>query len=63
MIRLNDVIHWVDSREEAIQLAMENNIKREEAETMPKSVTFIASTLQDNKILMKNDPGYLANLQ
>ncbi len=63
MIRLNDVIHWVDSREEAISLAMENGIKREEAETMPKSVTFIASTLQDNKILMKNDPGYLANLQ
>jgi len=63
MIRLNDVIHWVDSREEAVQLAMENDIKREEAETMPKSVTFIASTLQDNQILMKNDPGYLANLQ
>lgn len=63
MIRLNDVIHWVDSREEAVQLAMENDIKREEAEKMPKSVTFIASTLQDNKILMKNDPGYLANLQ
>ena len=30
---------------------------------MPKSVTFIASTLQDNKILMKMDPGYLANLK
>lgn len=29
----------------------------------PKSVTFILSTLQDNKILMKNDPSYLANLQ
>lgn len=29
----------------------------------PKSVTFILSTLQDNKILMKNDPSYLANLK
>lgn len=29
----------------------------------PKSMTFILSTLQDNKILMKNDPSYLANLQ
>lgn len=29
----------------------------------PKSVTFILSTLQDNKILMRNDPSYLANLQ
>ena len=63
MIRLNEVIHWVDSREEAVQLAMENDIARQEAETMPKSVTFIASTLQDNKILMKMDPGYLANLK
>lgn len=29
----------------------------------PKSVTFICSTLQDNAILMKNDPSYLANLK
>ena len=29
----------------------------------PKSVTFIVSTLQDNAILMKNDPSYLANLK
>ena len=29
----------------------------------PKSVTFIVSTLQDNAILMKNDPSYLANLR
>ena len=63
MIRLNEVINWCESREAAIQLAIENGIKRTAAETMPKSVTFIASTLQDNKILMENDPGYLANLQ
>ena len=31
--------------------------------TPPKSVTFICSTLQDNAILMKNDPSYLANLK
>ena len=31
--------------------------------TQPKSVTFILSTLQDNKILMRNDPSYLANLK
>lgn len=29
----------------------------------PKSVTFIASSLSDNAILMRNDPSYLANLQ
>lgn len=29
----------------------------------PKSVTFICSTLQDNAILMRDDPSYLANLK
>ncbi len=63
MVRLNEAIYWFDSRKEAVMAAMENGIEEREAATMPKSVTFIASTLQDNKILMKNDPGYLANLQ
>ncbi|MCI8890671.1 MAG: phage terminase large subunit [Eubacterium sp.] len=63
MVRLNEVIYWFDSREEAVKAAVENGMGEQEAQTMPKSVTFIASTLQDNKILMKNDPGYLANLQ
>lgn len=63
MARLNEVIYWFDSRKEAVAAAIENGIEEREAATMPKSVTFIASTLQDNKILMKNDPGYLANLQ
>lgn len=63
MVRLNETIYWFDSRTEAITAAIENGIAEHEAVTMPKSVTFIASTLQDNKILMKNDPGYLANLQ
>lgn len=63
MVRLNDDIYWAKTRKEAVQLAVDNGIKMEAAVTMPKSVTFIASTLQDNKILMENDPGYLANLQ
>jgi predicted phage terminase large subunit-like protein len=63
MIRINEKIHWTGTRREAVALAVENGIDRHEAETMPKSVTFIASTLQDNQILMKNDPGYLANLK
>jgi len=29
----------------------------------PKSVTFIPALLQDNKILMENDPNYLSNLE
>ena len=63
MVRLNETIYWFDSREDAVEAAVENGMGEQEAATMPKSVTFIASTLQDNKILMKNDPGYLANLQ
>lgn len=63
MIRLNEEIYWSESREEAVKFAIDNGISGVEAESMPKSVTFIASTLQDNKILMKMDPGYLANLK
>lgn len=62
MVRLNEVIYWFDTRQGAIDAAIENGMDYEKAMIMAKSVTFIASTLQDNKILMKNDPGYMANL-
>lgn len=55
MIRVNDEIIWADSKEE---LAKQGYDVRD-----VKSVTFIASTLQDNKILMEMDPGYLASLK
>lgn len=50
-IRDGDEIVWADSKEEFPPGAL------------PKSVTFIPAKLSDNKILMKNDPSYLANLQ
>lgn len=56
MCVVNNVIYWGDSPEE---LAKDHNIMPEDC----KSVTFIASRLQDNKILMKSDPSYLANLK
>lgn len=62
MMRLNEVIFWFDTKQEAVDAAIENGVDYEKAVIMAKSVTFIASTLQDNKILMKNDPGYMANL-
>lgn len=62
LVRLNEVIYWFDTRQEAVDAAIENGVDYEKAIIMAKSVTFIASTLQDNKILMKNDPGYMANL-
>lgn len=63
MARINEEITWADNRQNLIDYAIEQGIGKEESETMPKSVTFIASTLQDNKILMENDPSYLASLQ
>lgn len=62
MVRINEEIYWFDTRQEAIDAAIENGMDYEKAGIVAKSVTFIASTLQDNKILMKNDPGYMANL-
>lgn len=62
MIRLNETINWFDTKQQAVNAAIENGMDYDKALIMAKSVTFIASTLQDNKILMKNDPGYMANL-
>lgn len=61
-VRINETVMWAATRKEAVQIALDANIGEEEAETMPKSVTFIMSTLDDNKILMKENPGYKANL-
>jgi len=55
MVRINDEITWADTKDELVA----KGIDREDI----KSVTFIASTLQDNQILLKVDPGYLANLK
>lgn len=59
-VRRNDVLHWADSKEELWQTF---ELKTPEEQAEPKSVTFIASTLQDNQILLEKDPGYLANLK
>ena len=56
MCVINDVIYWGDTPED---LASNHCINPEEC----KSVTFIASKLEDNKILMKSDPSYLSNLK
>lgn len=62
MVHNNDIVYWFDTKEEGVAFARESGIRKEEADRAVKSVTFIASTLKDNKILMENDPGYLANL-
>jgi predicted phage terminase large subunit-like protein len=60
MIRRDEMLQWGDSKEELWdRFGLENEQERQE----PKSVTFIASSLFDNKILMKANPSYLANLK
>ncbi len=53
--RVDGEIKWGASRKE---LAEEHGISVD----MCKSVTFIASSIYDNRILLERDPGYLANL-
>lgn len=53
-IRINDAIIWADSAD-----ALRDQAGRD---VEPKSVTFIAAKLDDNKILLAKDPGYRSNL-
>ena len=62
MVHNNDIVTWFDTKEEGVEFARQIGLNEDEANRAVKSVTFIASTLKDNKILMENDPGYLANL-
>ena len=59
-IRREEVISWADKREE---LWERFDLETSEDRGKVKSVTFIMSTLKDNKELLKIDPGYLANLE
>lgn len=55
-IRINDAIVWASTPDE-IHKQYGYGV-----EIQPKSVTFIPAKLEDNKILMQKDPGYLGNL-
>jgi predicted phage terminase large subunit-like protein len=59
VMRINDALHWADSREELVKRFCG---KVPDDALQPKSVTFIAASLRDNQALMKADPGYMANL-
>jgi predicted phage terminase large subunit-like protein len=54
-VRINDDIHWADSREELLS--------QFGADKLPMSVTFIPAKLEDNKILLEKDPSYRAKLE
>ena len=56
-VRIGDKIIWADSEEELAEY------KDDKGEPIPaKSLTFIRSSLDDNKKLIEADPGYRANL-
>jgi phage terminase large subunit-like protein len=54
LLRLDDTIHWYDSREEALAAHPGED---------PKSFTFVAGRLSDNKALTEQDPGYRGRLK
>lgn len=54
---------WFDNRGDAIDSCIEKGVPSIEAIHVPKSVTFIPSKLDDNKILMETNPQYKANLE
>jgi hypothetical protein len=53
-VNLQGVLHWGDTKEE-LREKLGKKVR-------PKSFTFISASLSDNKILMKADPDYIANL-
>lgn len=54
-IRRDDKLIWGNSRQELLDLYG--------ADELPKSLTFIPSRIQDNRILLDKDPSYLASLR
>jgi predicted phage terminase large subunit-like protein len=54
-VRRGDDLIWADSRE-ALLAELGDQV-------LPKSVTFIPARVEDNQILLKTDPAYLANLE
>jgi predicted phage terminase large subunit-like protein len=62
MVRIGRDLHWFDTRAEAVRYCLTREVKPDLAQEMPKSVTFIPATVEDNKILQSKDPGYKANL-
>ena len=59
-IRRNETLYWANTRRE---LWEQFSLQTEEERQEPRSVTFIASKLSDNKELLRVNPGYLANLK
>jgi len=56
MVNLNDTLYWADTKDEVIAMT---GCDPDD----PKSVTFIMSTVEDNQIMLKDNPGYISSLK
>jgi len=54
-VRMGDELHWADTRRELLE--------KFGADVEPKSATFVCARVEDNKILLSKDPGYVSNLK
>lgn len=62
-VRIDDAIHWGDTREELYaRFPHLDEMRKKYGSEAVKSFTFIPSKLTDNPALLEKDPGYLANL-
>lgn len=63
MGRINEKIVWGDTKEEVLEHARDvaDDVELQAEEI--KSVSFVASNIYDNEILLKTNPAYLANLK
>lgn len=61
--RINEELVWGNSPAEVVRLANEADYDVTIEKSDVKSFTFIASSIFDNQVLLKADPGYLANLK
>jgi len=59
LIRVNEIVHWADSKQELID-RFTGQLPPEDI--LPKSFTYIPGSLEENIILTSKDPGYRANL-
>lgn len=59
-MRRDGILTWADTKEELIELF---ELRTPEEQQEPKSFSFVVSSLFDNQVLMKADPGYYANLK
>lgn len=63
MARVNEDIVWGDTPEEVVQIANEADYDVTITKDDVKSVSFVHSSVYDNEVLLKTNPGYLSNLK